>query len=559
MINDNLELIYKNLIKSRDIGELQRLGRERMLRDLRKPPAGYKFDIEKAMRVVSFLEKLPHVKGQLAGTLFKLEEWQKYDIILPLFGWVSIDDTGRRRFKVAYNEMARKTGKSFLMSGIGLYMTFFDGEAGAETYCIATKKEQAKLVWDVANDMKNHTSLRKRIKTAYTSMSSKGCKMLPLGSDSKTLDGLSCHCGIVDEYHSHKNSHLYDVVKSSSGARINSLMIIITTAGFNKFSACYDERTYSEKILRQQLDNENYFAFIASIDEGDNPFDRDTWKKANPNLGVSNSYEDFEVASKEAQQKGGQTLVEFLTKRLNVWTNVSDVWIKDDDFSVPKNTLFNPADLYGQDCYIGLDLSKTSDLSAYALVFPQSNGEYKTIARAYVPSRAFEERKNGDNIYDKFVDAGTLKVTSGNVIDYNMISHDIKQDMEDYNVIELAYDRYMSASIITELTNEGLECIPFGQGFVSMNAPVSLIETLILEQKLHHNNDDLLRWQLSNVLIDYDSAGNKKMTKATSSANSGGQTGSNAKIDSWIAISMGLARASLNMHYEDDYNGIFII
>jgi len=550
---------YQSLILDENIGELQRLGRERQLRDLEHPPTGFKFDIEAAQRVVKFLQKLPHVKGQLAGTLFILEEWQIFDIVYPLFGWVHVDGSGRRRFKVAYNEMARKTGKSFLMSGIGLYLAFFDGEAGAEVYTLATKKDQAKLVWDVANDMKNHTTLRKRIKTAYNTMTMKGCKMLPLGSDSKTLDGLSAHGAIIDEYHSHKNSHLYDVVKSSSGARINSLMIIITTAGFNKYSACYEERSYSEKILRQQIDNDNYFAFIASIDDGDNPFDAATWRKANPNLGISNSYEDFEVAAKEAQQKGGQTLVEFLTKRLNVWTNVSDVWIKDADFTLENYTLFDETDLHGQQCYIGLDLSKTSDLSAYALIFPQPDGEYKTIARAYVPQRAYEDRKNGDNLYDKFVNAGTLKVTSGNVIDYTQIEADIIQDMQDFDVVELAYDRYMSASIITTLTNEGLECIPFGQGFISMNSPTTLIETLMLEKKLHHNNDELLRWQLSNVLIDYDAAGNKKMTKATSASGSGNTRGSAAKIDSWIAIAMGLARASLNTYYEDEYSGVFIL
>jgi len=451
--NKDLIKIYADLAKDPTIGDLQRLGRKRQLRDLKNPPDGYKFDEERADRVVRFLQKLPHVKGQLAGTLFILEAWQKYDIIYPLFGWITDDGSDRRRFKVGYNEMARKTGKSFLMSGIGLYMTFFDGEPGAETYAIATKKDQAKLVWDVANDMKNHTSLRKKIKTAYSAMTSKGSKFAPLGSDSKTLDGLSTHFGIVDEYHSHKNSHLYDVIKSSTGARKNSLMLIITTAGFNKNSACYEERSYSERILRGQLDNENYFAFIASIDKKDDPFDPEVWKKANPNLGVSNSYEDFKIASKEARQKGGQTLVEFLTKRLNVWTNVSDVWIKDEDFTLDDTTLFNEDDLIGTECYGGLDLSKTSDLSAYALVFPQPDGGYRTIARAYIPERAYEERQGGDNIYQKFRDQGTLTVTPGNVIDYDQIARDIMDDMEKFDMREMAYDRYMSASIITTLTD----------------------------------------------------------------------------------------------------------
>jgi len=553
--------VYERLYKDKSIGKLQKLGRKRQLDNLKNPPKGYKFSIEKAERVMRFLQKLPHVKGTLAGTLFILEEWQKYDIVYPLFGWVTDDEKELRRFKVAYNEMARKTGKSFLVSGIGLYMTFFDGEAGAETYCIATKKEQAKIVWDVANAMKNRTSLANRITTSYSAMKYKSSVFAPLGSDSKTLDGLSTHLGIVDEYHSHKNSHLYDVIKSSTGARQNSLMIIITTAGFNKYSACYEERTYSEKILRGQIDNENYFAFIASIDPKDDPFNPDVWKKANPNLGVSNSLEDFVIASKEARQKGGQTLVEFLTKRLNVWTNVSDVWVKDEDFDVPEETLFNESELVGEECYGGLDLSKTSDLSAYALVFPRSNGEYMTIVRSFVPRTSYEDRIEGDNVYAKFADMGTLRITDGNVIDYNIILESIRDDMQKFDICEMAYDRYMSSQIITDLTDDGLECIPFGQGFVSMSAPTKMIETLLLEKKLHHNNDPLLRWQLSNVLIDYDPAGNAKMTKATSKARTGGKgnRGSNSKIDAWVSIAMALGRASLNVYYDEHYTGVYLI
>ncbi len=552
---------YKSLVKDKEIGELQRLGRKRQCKDLQHPPKGYKFSIDKAQRVIDFLQLLPHVKGQLAGTLFILEEWQKYDIVYPLFGWVTDDDREYRRYKLAYSEMARKTGKSFLMSGIGIFMTWFDGEPGAETYCIATKKDQAKLVWDVAHDMIQHTTLKKRIKTAYNTMTYDSSKMAPLGSDSKTLDGLSTHFGIIDEYHSHKNSHLYDVIKSSTGARVNSLLMIITTAGFNKASSCFEEREYAERILRGQIENDRYFAFIASIDKKDDPFDETIWRKSNPNLGVSNSYEDFRAAAKEAKQKGGQALTEFLTKRLNVWVNSSNVWVKDEDFILPDNLKFSEDELSNDDCYIGLDLSKTSDLSAYAIIFPQADGEYKVISRAYVPEASFEDRKMGDNIYQRFVDSDTLKVTSGNVIDYKVIFEDIKEDMQKFNVIELAYDRYMAAQIITDLTDEGMDCIPFGQGFLSMAPVTRLLETLLLEKKLHHNNDPLLRWQLSNVIIEYDSAGNQKMSKASSKISTGGtgNRGSNAKIDSWIATAMALGRASLNVHYEDEAVGVYLI
>lgn len=539
----NLIKVYQELVKAPGIGKLQKLNRKRQLKDLKSPPKGYTFDEEKALRVISFLEKLPHVKGELAGQKFKPEEWQKYDIVYPLFGWV--DSAGNRRFKIAYLEMARKSGKSFLLSGIGLYMAFFDGEAGAEVYAIATKKDQAKIVFDMANGMKNATTLRKRIKTAYFKMTSKGNSVFaPLGADSKTLDGLSTHFCIVDEYHSHRNSDLYDVIKSSTGARKNSLMAIITTAGFNKASACYAEREYSEKILSGALINENHFVFIASIDKGDDPFNPLIWGKANPNLGVSNSLEDFRVAANEAKQKGGQTLTEFLTKRLNVWTNSSSVWVKDEDFELPKETLFDENELLGRTCYGGLDLSKTGDLSAYALTFPETDGTYKTIVRSYVPEKAYEERERGDNVYRAFKDNGTLTITPGNTIDYRMIFNDIVKDAQDFELVEMAYDRFLSAQIVTDLTAEGIDLIPFGQGFVSMSPPTAEIERLLLDKKLHHNNDPLLRWQLSNVIIEYDSAGNMKMSKKLSQAGSGGNT-TTAKIDAWISIAMSLARTQL--------------
>ena len=550
---------YKALVKDKEIGELQKLGRKRQLKNLQNPPKGYKFSIAKAQRVVDFLQLLPHVKGQLAGQLFKLEEWQKFDIVYPLFGWVTDDENEYRRYKIAYNEMARKTGKSFLMSGIGIYMTWFDGEPGAETYIAATKKDQSRLVWDVAHDMVSHTTLKKRVKTAYTTMTFDGSKMVPLGADSKTLDGLSCHCGIFDEVHAMKNSHLYDVIKSSTGARVNSLLLLITTAGFDKYSFCYEERTYAEKILKGQLENERYFAFIACLDKKDDPFDEGVWRKSNPNLNVSNSIEDFRAAAKEAKQKGGQALTEFLTKRLNVWMEASSVWVSDENFLISKDLDFEESDLFGEDCYIGLDLSKTSDLSAFSAVFPLANGEYKVISRAYVPEASFNDRKNGDNIYQSFVDEGTLTVTPGNIIDYNTIFEDIKKDMENFNVIELSYDRYMAFQIVTDLTNEGLDCIGFGQGFLSMSPPTKLLETLLLEKKLHHNNDALMRWQLSNVVIEYDAAANIKMSKASTKSNSGSDRGTASKIDSWVATAMALGRASLNVYYEDEAVGVYLL
>ncbi len=512
-------------INDKDIGKLLRLARQRHYDDLLTGhERGLWYDEVSANKTVNFIENLKHTKGIWAGTNITLEEWQKEDIIKPIFGWKKKNDDPLsmerypyvRRFNVAYNEVARKNGKSTLASGVGLYLAFGDREQGAEVYAVATKKDQAKIVWNDAERMKNKCGLKGLVKTAYSTMTMDKLNSVfkPLGRDSDTEDGLNVHGGIVDEYHGHPDSGMFDVLRSGMGSRIQPLIMIITTAGFSRVSPCYDEREYAIKILTGVLQNDNYFVFIAALDEKDDPFDPKNWKKANPNLGVSLNYKDFEAMSQEAR---GKTTAynNFLVKRLNVWTTAKEQWISyekwDASATAPQITL---EDMKGRSCYAGLDLSSTTDLSALVFIFPKEGGAFDVYCKFFMPEDTLADRKNQDKVpYPEWVRDSLIIATPGNVIDYDYIESEIIKISEIADIKELAFDRYNATQTTNNLAKHGINALPFGQGTAQMNAPTKLIETLILGKKLHHGANKVLNWMCSNVEIKSDSGGQIKISK----------------------------------------------
>lgn len=548
-LNDLIAKV-KELTKDKKIGKLQRLGRERFLKDLirAKTDPDLKFDIKKAERVVKFIQMLPYTKGAKAGQKIQLQEWQTYDIIYPIFGFYKKNDDGEwvRRYNKAYNEVARKNGKSELAATIGLYLAFADGEMGAEVYTVATKKDQAKIVWKASEFMKKNSPLKKHVKTAYSTMIMESTNSIyaPLGADSETLDGLNVHGAIIDEFHAHKNSGLYDVIDSATGARKNPLIFIITTAGVNKNSPCFIERGYAIKILEGIIEDDNYFVFIATIDDEDiekeNYFTEEVWRKANPNLGVSLYLDDFKKLARAAKEVPTK-LNNFLTKRLNVWTDSVERWISTDKWNASFRYVINEEELKGKVCFGGLDLSSTTDITALVWLFKQENGDDEWIdvlCRFWIPQENMRERVRRDKVpYDVWIKQGWIQTTPGDVIDYDFIEAQIKKDFEKFKVKELAYDKWNATSIINNLMNEGIEnLVPFGQGFASMSASTKELEMLVLKRKFNHGNNPVLKWMMSNVAIRQDSAGNIKIDKAKSSE----------KVDGMVAAVMALGRMIVN-------------
>jgi len=544
----------KARINEDGIGELLRLARKRHYNDLlHGHERGLWYDEESANKAVKFIEALKHTKGVWAGKNIILEEWQKEDIIKPIFGWMKRNEDENtkekfpwiRRFKTTYDEVARKNGKSTLASGIGLKLAFGDKEHGAEVYAVATKKDQAKIVWNDAERMKNKCGLKEYVKTAYSTMT---CDLLnsifrPLGRDSNTEDGLNVHGSIVDEYHAHPDSEMRDVLRSGMGARLQALEMIITTAGFKRTSPCYEEREYAIKILKGVLENDSYHVFIASLDKGDDPFDPKNWKKANPNLGISLNYEDFKAMALEAKGKSS-AYNNFLVKRLNVWTNSKEAWINYEKWEASGGISCKLEDLKGRVVYAGLDLSTTTDLTALVVISKREDGIFDVYCRFFMPKDTLDERKYQDKVpYSDWVREGFITATPGNVVDYDYVKDAVMEIANICDLKVLAYDRHNATETTNNLTKEGVEAVAFNQGTVAMNAPVKLLEKLVLSKKLNHGHNKVLNWMSSNAELISDSGGNVKFSKP--------DPRSIERIDGMVALCMALG-AYLNDKKEED-------
>lgn len=508
--------------------EYVRLAVERYYADLdRALDEGRYFDKKAAMRAIHFIEKLKHTKGEWAGQRFRLEPWQQF-VLWNIFGWKNAD--GTRRFRYAYIEIARKNGKTALSAGIGLYMLFADGESRPEVYSAATVKDQAKICFSDAVEIVKATDLKNYLTPYRNSIvyELKGGTMKPLSSDYGTHDGLNPSCGIIDEFHAHKDSGMFDVIKSTFGARRQPLMFVITTAGFNKSGACYAYRENVIKVLRGVNEDDSLFGIIYTLDDKSEWDDPKMWIKANPNLGVSLSADYLADQVKDAKNRP-EAVRNVMTKNVDLWVDAERTWILDDAWQKCIGTTA-PADLKGCACWGGLDLSNVSDITAYVLLFHE-NDRFQLLPHFWIPEEKMREKIRKENInYDKWVAEGYVTVTPGNVIDYDFVKADILRIVADYDLRTSAYDRWNSSQTIIDLQNEGMECNPFGQGYGSMSAPTKEFEKLVLTGKIEHFGNPVLRWMLASTLVKTDPAGNIKPDKEKSTQ----------KIDGIVAAIMAL-------------------
>ncbi len=522
-----------------------RLACQRHLDDLArwgtKPGQGpYWFDVEAAEHRLAVNSLLKHSKGKWAGQEFKPEPWQEFEQAV-LFGWKRAD--GTRRFRTAYVSVARKNGKSFNASGTEIYLTAFDGESGAEVYSAATKKDQAKIVWDESVKMvKASPQLLRKFETWRTALTvpRTGSKCEPLGADADTLDGLNPHGVVIDELHAHKTRAVLDVLETALGAREQPLLYIITTAGSDRFSPCRQEQDYAENVLLGVFEDESYFALIYTLDLGDGKDDPgDDWKdervwvKANPNLGVSIDRERFREEAERAAQMPAK-LNAFLRLRLNVWTEQEKRWHAVGTWDA-CNAPFDPDALKGATCFAGLDLSSTTDLTALLLLFPPTEDDlWRILPRFYVPEENMLERARKDRVpYEAWARDGFLFATPGNVVDYAYIRDDLGKLREFYEIREVAHDRWGAAKLATELAGDGFQMVAFGQGFASMSPPMKELEKLLLGKKLAHGGHPVLRWCFSNLAVAKDPAENLKPDKSKA----------RERIDGITALVMALGRA----------------
>lgn len=523
-------------------GRLVRLACERHLTDLQLGHLrGLRFDEEAAERSIRFFGFLRQSKGEWAGQPLELQPWQAF-IAGSVFGWKQRD--GTRRFRSAYNEIARKNGKSTLSAGIGLKLAFFDDEPGAEVYAAATKRDQAMIVWSEAKRMVEKTpELRGMIRAFVGNLHREetASKFEPLGADADTLDGLNIHGGIVDEVHAHKTRAVLDVLETATGSRLQPLIFYITTAGYDRTSVCWELHEYSTKVLEGLVEDDSFFAYVAALDEGDDWTDETVWVKANPNLGVSAKLDKLRQECKRAQEVPGRQNA-FKRLHLNVWTEQADRWIDmtrwdEGDLAV------DPGELAGATCFCGLDLSTTTDITAFVAVFPDDSDGFDVLAHFWVPEEGIRARARRDRVpYDLWESQGSITATEGNVVDYDAIREHIREFAERYRVVEIAYDRWNSTQLVTQLLKDGAPMVPVGQGFASMAGPMRDLEGLIVSRRLYHGGNPVLRWMAANVAVEQDPAGNLKPSKAKSTE----------KIDGIVAMVMAVGRAMLHQEQPDD-------
>jgi phage terminase large subunit-like protein len=529
--------------------KLIKLAVQRHVRDLEEgPKRGLRFDRQAAEHAVQFFGFLKHSKGEWAGQSFKLEPWQQF-ILWMLFGWKRKD--GLRRFRIAYIEVPRKNGKSTLVAGTGLYLMVADGEPGAEIYSAATKRDQAKLSWGEAVRMVGKSpALAKMVKHWRASdtlaVEATASKFVPLGADSDTMDGLNVHGSLIDELHAHKTRDVVDVLETATGARRQPLQLEITTAGYDRESVCWEHNQYSTQILEGTVEDDTWFAFIATIDEGDSWDDPLAWAKANPNYGISVKPDDLarkcEKAKRMPAAQNG-----FLRLHLDVWTQQSDRWI---DLSLWEENAGDPvteADLAGRTCYGGLDLSSVSDLTAWVMVFPVegSPDAVDILARFWCPkARLIDPENQYAAQYQAWERAGYITATEGNAVDYAFIKAKILEDGSKFKLGDMNVDRlFQGYQTSMELADEGVTVVGMGQGFLSFAAPMKDFERRLLAKGLHHHGNPVLRWMAGNVAVKQDPAGNLKPDKSTSQG----------KIDGIVALVMALDRLMRREVAESSY------
>lgn len=499
----------------RRAGRYERLAVERHVRDLREATErGWYFDERAAKRAMAFFQLLKHYKGEWAGRELELEGWQCF-VLWCVFGWMR--KGGVRRFNYADVEVARKNGKTTFAAGVALYMMVLDGEQGAEVYSAAVDRDQAKICWEAARRMVEGSPALQQYVDTYTSsivMEGTASSFKPLSKESKNKDGLNPHCAICDERHAWATDDIFNVLKSGMGARRQPLIFTITTAGFDMESPYYQSRRTMIDILEGVKEQDNEFVMIFCPDKEDDWRDPRAWEKANPNMGVSVSYEYMERELQDALNKGGRTEVNFKTKNCNMWVDAPDVWIPDDVVGANRHGVTD-ADLEGQPCYGGLDLAAHVDVNALALFFPE---QLAVKLFFWIPEGKVKEREDKVD-YRRWAEEGWITVTPGDVIDIDYQVADIAGICRRYDVKNLAFDPAKAYhGTIQGLQKAGLDSIldEYGQGIMNMSEPTKRLEALVRERALDLMGNPVLRWMFRNVVLYRDPNDNIKLDKRKS-------------------------------------------
>lgn len=500
------------------------------------------FRPEKVDKVVNFISNLKHFTGKFKNTPFILADWQFF-VVCNIFGWY-YKNTDTRVTNLAYVEVSRKNGKSAILAAIQLYMMIADGESGAEVDCLANNRQQAKILFDMCSNFLQSIDPKgkyfKRYRDSIKFDKTKSFVQV-LSSEASGLDGFNAYSFCLDEVHEYPDSKLYDVMRSSQGMRTNPLGFLITTAGFNKNGFCYQFRQTCTEILQGVKDNDNLFSMIFTLDEEDNWEDENVWKKACPNLDVTVQRSYLKQQVQEAKNNAS-LLVGVLTKNFNVWCDSAITWIPS-EYIMKSSHKINREKYKDRECYIGVDLAAVSDLTAVSYMFPPNEKEdfYTFFTDYYLPETALTESINAEN-YKLWKRQKFLKITPGNVTDYDYILNDIMKYNEKFIINSIAYDKWQSVKWVVDATAQGLPMLEFSQALGNFNRPTREFERLCRSNKVVMENNPITRFCFENVAIKTDWNENAKPIK-------GGNV--NQKIDGVIAMLQALGRYLETPQYDN--------
>lgn len=522
----------------------------RHLDDLINAPArGFHFDIETVERVIGFYKDVLRLNGgEFENVPYELLDWQAF-IVGSVFGWKN--KSGYRRFRVAYVETAKGSGKSPLAAGVGLYGMLADKEARAEIYAAATKKEQAMVLFRDAVAMVDQSpALSERMVKSGVGQNvwnlayhAQGSFFRPISADNGA-SGPRPHIALLDEIHEHPSGHVVEMLRAGTKGRRQALMFMITNSGSNKQSVCGEYHDYGAKVAAQQVENDSFFAYICALDEDDDPFnDKSCWKKANPSLGITIQEEYLQEQINEAL---GMPSKEAIVKRLNFcqWTGAENPFVSEHVWKATEDD--TEINLYGRRCWGGLDLASSQDLAAFVLLFEPDYDDpfYRMLFWFWLPEDGLVEKEKNDRVpYHAWKDKGYLNVTPGKAIDKKAILFHIAECCSEYDVQAIGYDRWRIKDLLKIGDDEGVE-LPlkeFGQGYKDMAPAVDEFERLLTGGQLRRPTHPVMTWCAANAVVTVDPANNKKLDKSKS----------RGKIDGMVAAVM--AAGSMVRVDENEY------
>lgn len=537
-VSDRVTAYASAVVEGREpSGDLLRAACERHLRDLERAASGwaYTFDVAAAERMFKFFSALPHYKGEWLGSTITLEPFQAF-IVGSLFGWRS-RETGLRRFRQAYLEQPRGQGKSTLAAGVGLWLGFFDREPGAEVYCAATMRPQAKITWEAARQMVLRSGLKRRIEARVGNLHevATASKMVPLGADADTLDGLRPNGVILDEIHAMKSSAMIDVLSTATGPRRQPLIFEITTAGVGQIGPCWQHHEYSSKVVRGVVEDDQWFGCIIAADRDDDWRDPAVWRKANPNLGVSVKLDDLERKCRQAQHMPSFE-PEFRRLHLGQWVQQAEKYLSLIKWDLPENAApIDRAALAKMPCVLGLDVSSKFDITAVVALFGRPDGGYIVVPEFFAPESIVSESRRALVPLDTWRRQGVLRITPGDVIDQEAIKALIVDLSREFRVQEVAFDGWNATQLAIDLEAHGLTVVEVRQGFKTLSEPTKELSALVSQGKLQHGGHPVLRWMADNLVVRTDVNGNVAPDKKNAAD----------KIDGIVALIMALSRRGL--------------